>query len=500
MQNGTMIQYFHWYTPDNVLWKEIKEKAEYLAGLGITAAWLPPAYKGDSGTNSVGYDVYDLYDLGEFDQKGTIRTKYGTRQEYEAAIKALRKRQIQVIVDIVLNHKAGGDEPERVMAVKVNPENRNEVISEPEEIEAFTRFLFPGRSGKYSGFIWDHQCFSGTDFNNITRENAIFKFKSEYGDDWEELIGDEKGNYDYLMYCDIEFRNPAVREEVLNWAKWYHAVVNFEGVRLDAIKHISYKFYNEWLDRLRHDTGKEIFAVGEYWAPRRLDLLLQYIEATERRMSLFDSPLHHNFYQASNAGNGYDMSKILDNSLVKAMPDRAVTCIDNHDTQPLQALEAPLEPWFKPLAYALILLRAEGYPVIFYPDLFGISYKDQGGDGQEYEIFLDKVRGIEEMLRARKDHAFGQQRDYFDHANCIGWTREGDEEHTGCAVVMSNGDEGTKKMEIGKRYAGKKFRDVLKQHDAEVLIGKDGWAEFYCRAGSVSVWVSTSRPRKRPKP
>ena len=53
----------------------------------------------------------------------------------------------------------------------------------------------------------------------------------------------------------------------------------------------------------------------------------------------------------------------------------------NHDTQPYQALEAPIEPFFKPLAYALILLRFDGYPCIFYGDLYGM---DPNGDKQTF--------------------------------------------------------------------------------------------------------------------
>ena len=49
---------------------------------GITDVWLPPAYKAASGKQDAGYGVYDLYDLGEFDQKGSIETKYGTKDEY----------------------------------------------------------------------------------------------------------------------------------------------------------------------------------------------------------------------------------------------------------------------------------------------------------------------------------------------------------------------------------------------------------------------------------
>ena len=206
-------------------------------------------------------------------------------------------------------------------------------------------------------------------------------------------------------------------------------------------------------------------------------------------MSLFDSSLHQNFHQASKAGNSYDMRNIFQETLVNAMPQKAVTVVANHDTQPLQSLEAPVEAWFKPIAYALILLRDEGYPCVFYPDLYGAHYKGGGKDGKEYEIWLAKVDELENLLHARNQHAYGIQRDYFDHANCIGWAREGDEGHSGCAVVLSNGDNGNKTMEIGKRYAGKKFIDMLGKNPAEVEINRDGWGEFFAPAGSVSVWI-----------
>jgi alpha-amylase len=49
----------------------------------VLRVWLPPAYKGVGGGNEVGYGVYDLFDLGEFDQKGSVLIKYGTRDEYD---------------------------------------------------------------------------------------------------------------------------------------------------------------------------------------------------------------------------------------------------------------------------------------------------------------------------------------------------------------------------------------------------------------------------------
>lgn len=484
-----MLQSYHWYSEGNAThYDHIKNSSDWLRDIGITTVWFPPAYKGNGGGYSVGYDPYDLYDLGEFDQKGTIPTKYGTKEQYQQACKNLQEKGISVIADIVLNHKAGGDEKERFHVVKVDPENRQQNLSEPFEIESYTKFIFPGRGKKYSDFIWDFTCFSGVDYAE-GMEEGIYQIITDFGDGWDAMISEEKGNYDYLMYNDVNHRNPFVREELNKWGKWYHDQIFFDGVRLDAVKHQSPQFYMEWLNNLRSNTGKNLFAVGEYWAPGELPLLLDYIEATKGCMSLFDSSLQHNFHVASNSGSNFDLRTIFDDTLVSARPDLAVTVVDNHDTQPLQELEAPVEAWFKPMAYAMILLRKDGYPCVFYPDLFGASYWDKGDDGQDYEIFLNKTDGIEGLMKARKEHAYGEQRDYFEDANCIGWVREGDGYNRGCAVVLSNKDAYTKPMEMGTEYAGQIFNDLLGRTDAKVTIREDGWADFPCPAGNVSVWV-----------
>jgi alpha-amylase len=491
MLNGTLFQYFHWYinTDDN-LWNKVKADAAHLAKLGVNAVWLPPACKGKEGSQASGYDVYDIFDLGEFNQKGSVRTKYGTKQELLDAISELHKHGIQVYADIVLNHKGGADEIERISVRRVDEEDRTQFTSEPFDIDAYTKFNFPGRKGKYSNFVWDHTCFTGVDYASDLQETAIFSIRNEYGDDWEEVIDTEKGNYDYLMFADIEFRNQAVREEVKKWGAWLLQETGIDGVRLDAVKHITPSFFNEWLDHMR-SIKPDLFAVGEYWAPGELPLLLRYIEATEGRMSLFDSSLHHAFYHASLSGNEYDLRTILNDSLVAVKPELAVTVVDNHDTQPLQSLEAPVENWFKPHAYALILLREGGYPCIFYPDLYGAHYVDKGRDGNDHEIFLDKCMHLEQLMEARHRFAYGAQRDYFDHPNCIGWTRTGTEENEGsaCAVLLSNGDDGFKSMEIGQQHSGKVFIDYLGKHPAEVVINEAGWGEFHVPAGSIAVWV-----------
>jgi alpha-amylase len=490
--NEVIFQFFEWYYPaDGTLWKKVSHEATQLKKLGITAVWLPPAYKGTSGEFSQGYDVYDLYDLGEFDQKGSIRTKYGTKEEYIAAVNALHQQSIGVYVDIVLNHMGGADGTEKVMVRKVDPENRNEFISAPFEIEANTKFSFPGRKKQYSGFEWDYNCFSGVDCAADIQEpeKCIYNIINNYGDDWEEVVGNEKGNFDYLMFSDVEFRNPAVREELKRWGKWYYETIGFDGVRLDALKHISPTFYNEWLDYMRTHVRHDLFVVGEYWSLTDVQVLEEYIEATESRVHLFDVPLHYNFYQASKAGKDYDLRSILNNTLMGSRPDLAVTFVENHDTQPFQSLESTVDAWFKPLAYALILLREEGYPCVFYCDLYGTCYSETRHDGSEEKVILPKIVALEKLLAARQKYAWGEQYDYFDQPDCIGWIRSGDDKHTGCAVLISNKKNTKKTMQVGTQYKGRYFIDFLGNDTREVRINKNGIGTFYVSAGSVSVWV-----------
>jgi alpha-amylase len=48
---------------------------------------------------------YDIWDLGEFDQKGAQRTKWGTKDELLSAIKTATEKGIICYIDAVMNHK-----------------------------------------------------------------------------------------------------------------------------------------------------------------------------------------------------------------------------------------------------------------------------------------------------------------------------------------------------------------------------------------------------------
>jgi alpha-amylase len=488
LRNGVLFQAFHWYSPaDGSFWDETALRATELARAGFTAVWLPPAYKGTGGTFDVGYGVYDLYDLGEFDQKGTVRTKYGTRAQYLRAVKTLQKAGLQVYADVVLNHRMGGDQVETVHATPFPQDDRLRPKGVARDVDCYAHFDFRGRGGRHSAFEWRARHFDAVDYDarRPDERNTVYLLEGKRFDDQVAL---ENGNFAYLMGCDIDFESAEVRQEIIDWGKWYLDTTGVDGFRLDAVKHIAAWFFPEWLDAMEKHAGRDLFVVGEYWTPDS-GALQWYLNALGGRLSVFTVPLHYAFHSASQAGGSYDMRRLLEGTLAKLRPTHAVTFVDNHDSQPLQALESPVADWFKPLAYAVILLRQEGYPCVFAADYDGAEYQDVGRDGGRRQVTIPSHRFlIDRFLQARRANAHGPQYDYFDHWNRVGWTRLGDAAHPkAMAVLLSDADGGTKWMEVGKPNA--RFDDVTEHVKETVMTNEHGWGEFRCNGGSVSVWV-----------
>ena len=475
--NKTALQGFSWYLPeDGQHWNRLRALVGDFVSKGITAVWLPPAYKGAAGVNDVGYGVYDLFDLGEFDQKGSVPTKYGTRDEYLACVAALHEAGLRVMVDIVLNQRMGADECEWVRAVAVAREDRNRQISDVQTIEAWTKFTFPGRKGAYSDFVWDWRCFHGVDYNAANGDGSIFLFEGKH---WDSNVTHENGNFDYLMGCDVDLLYGPVYDELVRWGVWYVNTTQAESLRLDAIKHMEREFYLRWLRDVQQAVGRELFVVGEYWESN-IGALEGYL-GSERIMSLFDVFLHFRMRDASLSNGDFDLSKIFDGTLVQARPQYAVTFVDNHDTQAGQALESAIKPWFVPLAYAVILLRPQGYPCVFYGNYYGVKSME----GPSFHKRIDL------MMDLRKTNVYGAQHDYFDDPDVVGWTMEGDEEHggNGLAVVLTNRTGGDKAMLVGKQHAGEIWVDAMQHMKNEVVIDEEGFGVFSCENGSLSIWV-----------
>jgi len=210
-----------------------------------------------------------------------------------------------------------------------------------------------------------------------------------------------------------------------------------------------------------------------------------YLDRINRPFSLMDVELVDRLSAASRTEEA-DLSSLLSGTLVDTRPMNAVTFVENHDTQDGQALGPPVLPWFKPLAYALVLLRREGYPCVFYGDVYGIS-----GPGAQYTTGPTCGGQLGDFILARKLYAYGEEVSYFDFRTCVGWVRQGTWDYRdGCAVVMSNAGAGWKRMNVGTLHRGEVWTDVLGWCDQKVTIGDDGYGEFHCNETSVSIYVN----------
>jgi alpha-amylase len=182
-------------------------------------------------------------------------------------------------------------------------------------------FEFSGRGETYSKMKYHWQHFNGTDYDELDKKNGIYKIFAP-GKDWAKDVSTENGNYDYLMFANLDHSNPEVKQDILNWIDWIGHQLPLAGMRLDAAKHYSSGFQKTLVDHARQKFGKDWFVVSEFWSGKMTELK-KYMEDMEERVHLFDAPLCNRLSAISQTRGG-DLRLILDNTLVDYKPEQAV--------------------------------------------------------------------------------------------------------------------------------------------------------------------------------
>ena len=116
-QTDVMLQAFYWNIPVDKInnngswWDNLLNKADEIKSTGFTGIWIPPPSKGNWGIEDNGYGVYDYYDLGNYNQKGSIETRFGSKSELMNMINKMHQApKTDVYADVVLNHIYGSDD------------------------------------------------------------------------------------------------------------------------------------------------------------------------------------------------------------------------------------------------------------------------------------------------------------------------------------------------------------------------------------------------------
>ena len=174
------------------------------------------------------------------------------------------------------------------------------------------------------------------------------------------------------MGCDLDFDSIDLVKKLEAFGSWFKQRVHTDGYRFDAVKHIRPKGTLNFLTAMRYSEGRNMFGVGEYFSSN-ISELHDYITQTWGQISLFDFSLQRKLVEASRSGSHYDIASLNSGTFTKEQPVLSVPFVHSHDDQP------PIHggghrgeyvgDWFISQAYAMILLRDEGYPMVADVDM-----------------------------------------------------------------------------------------------------------------------------------
>ncbi len=362
--------------------------APRLQDMGIDAIWIPPATKGDAGFTSVGYDVFDHYDLGDKFQKGVTGTRLGTKDELLRLVAVMHAYGIEVIADVVPNHIQGGE---------IDPEAWNNQYKNFRYVcvDTDAETEYSSRSGR---FPKNWQNFNP---NPAQPSTAYPLYEEMFGPDICYSAGafGQSSNADF----DIIQAQDYMRNGMTEWLKWYYKQVGFDGVRLDAAKHYPADVTADLLSTLQNDVewagqtpgfntkGDQLFAVSEFVSEPGYDID-DFCDAANNNTGTFDFELRDALYSMTQGAGFYNMASLP--SAQQSNSQRTVPFVNNHDTfRPIlngvgnyvgwngaSELRAHVDPFDPRLITAYAAAFAiDGSPQIFFEDLFNV-----GGTGQRW--------------------------------------------------------------------------------------------------------------------
>lgn len=172
----------------------ILSKLDYLKGLGIDILWLSPIYP--SPFADQGYDISDYYGIAR---------QFGTMEQFDELLAQAKKRDMHIIMDLVINHCSNEHEWFR------------KALADPE--------------GEYADYFYFRRGKNGNPPSNL---------RSYFGGScWEPVPGTDK--YYFHMFAkeqpDLNWENPVVRQKLYDMVNWW-LDKGLAGFRIDAIINI----------------------------------------------------------------------------------------------------------------------------------------------------------------------------------------------------------------------------------------------------------------------
>lgn len=287
----------------NNSWNEIAEKIPELAEAGYGALWLPPPQKGSGGL-SVGYDLWDPFDLGSKDQRSSVKTRYGTEAELLRLIEVAHRFGMRVYFDNIMNHRAfdvpGWDENTPVdIYPGMLPEDFHLRVTE----DGFYR---KWDNTVNWGSTWEVQMRNLSDLIDIAHETPNGNFGQTEGSTHPKISFVRHPNnpeyYDYhptlgwvgfgttnittnTIASNPDYYKEDVGGYLMRSIRWLVDRTKVDGLRLDAVKHVPAYFFGQ-MSGSGKDSSSDGYCGQAQW---QFNMTRGYSDWDNHRDTVFDT-------------------------------------------------------------------------------------------------------------------------------------------------------------------------------------------------------------------
>lgn len=301
----------------------ITQKLDYLEDLGITAIWLMPIHPSPS---YHGYDVINYY---------AVNTEYGTMDDFKNLLNELHKRDMHLIIDLVINHTSS-----------------------------------------------EHPWFKDANNNPNSDYRDFYLWQNEPGvGNWHQGQNGLYYGYFWGGMPDLNYTNPAVTNAMLNITNFWLNEIGVDGFRIDAVKHLieeDGKVENtfathEWLKEFYTAYKKQnpqAYTIGEVFGAGS-SIIKQY---TGNELDhIFNFEMSYGFVNSTNGGANSGIVSAV-KFAQQDMPDfNFATFLTNHDqNRVMSVFNGDLN---KAKIASFLMFTSSGTPFIYYGEEIGMQGK-----------------------------------------------------------------------------------------------------------------------------
>lgn len=299
----------------------ITQKLDYLESLGINAIWLMPIHPSPS---YHGYDVINYY---------AVNTEYGTMDDFKNLLNEAHKRDIRIIIDLVINHTSS-----------------------------------------------QHPWFKDANANLDSTYRDFYVWSNETGvGNWHQGQNGYYYGYFWGGMPDLNYQNPDVTTAILNITDYWLNDIGIDGFRIDAVKHLieedgkveNTPATHEWLKEFYtayKTQNSQAYAIGEVFGAGS-SIVKNY--TGDQLDHIFNFEMSYGFV---NSTNGQANSGIV--SAIKFaqqdMPDfNFATFLTNHDqNRVMSVFNGNID---KAKMASFLMLTSPGTPYIYYGEEIGMQ-------------------------------------------------------------------------------------------------------------------------------